>query len=175
MALALLLGKADTPPHRLSVEATVTLDDVDGVPTIVSSALRVDGWVSQLDAAGFQKFVDEAIALCAPSRGCSPLLGSASRPHCSQADHTSHQAGRKPTRHGGMRPLDLGAQALPVRQVVEADVPTGRSGGPRPGHLVAPPADLAPVLAGGIARYRCDCWMASVDRRPCVPPPPGRR
>jgi lipoyl-dependent peroxiredoxin len=68
MALALLLGKAHTPPHRLRVEATVTLDDVDGVPTIVSSALRVEGWVTQLDATGFQKVVDEAAVLCPVSR-----------------------------------------------------------------------------------------------------------
>jgi osmotically inducible protein OsmC len=73
MALALLLGKAHTPPRRLKVEATVTLDDVDGVPTIVSSALRVDGWVAQLDPAGFQKVVDEAAALCPVSR----LFGTA--------------------------------------------------------------------------------------------------
>jgi osmotically inducible protein OsmC len=68
MALTLLLGKAHTPPDRLNVTATVTLDDVDGVPTIVSSALRVDGWVPELDAAGFQKVVDEAAALCPVSR-----------------------------------------------------------------------------------------------------------
>ena len=68
MALALVLGKSHTPPQRLRVEATVTLDDVDGVPTIVSSALHVDGWVTQLDAAAFQKVVDEAAALCPVSR-----------------------------------------------------------------------------------------------------------
>jgi lipoyl-dependent peroxiredoxin len=68
MALSLLLGKAHTPPDRLNVAATVTLDDADGVPTIVSSTLRVDGWVPQLDAAGFQKVVDEAAALCPVSR-----------------------------------------------------------------------------------------------------------
>jgi lipoyl-dependent peroxiredoxin len=68
MALVLLLGKAHTPPRRLRVEAAVTLDDVDGVPTIVSSAVRVDGWVTQLDQAGFQKVVDEAAALCPVSR-----------------------------------------------------------------------------------------------------------
>jgi osmotically inducible protein OsmC len=68
MALALLLGKGHTPPRRLSVEATVTLDNVDGVPTIVSSAVKVTGWVMQLDAAGFQKAVDEASALCPVSR-----------------------------------------------------------------------------------------------------------
>jgi lipoyl-dependent peroxiredoxin len=68
MALTLLLGKAHAPPDRLNVTATVTLDDVDGVPTIISCALRVDGQVPQLDAAGFQKIVDEAAALCPVSR-----------------------------------------------------------------------------------------------------------
>lgn len=68
MAMALVLGKVHTPPQRLSVEAAVTLEDVDGVPTIVSSTVRVDGWVAQLDAAGFQKAVDEAAVLCPVSR-----------------------------------------------------------------------------------------------------------
>jgi RNA polymerase-binding transcription factor DksA len=71
MALTLLLGKAHTPPDRLNVAATVTLDDVGGVPTIVSSALRVDGWVPQLDAAGFQKGGAEATV-----RGHRPHRGS---------------------------------------------------------------------------------------------------
>jgi osmotically inducible protein OsmC len=51
MALTLLLGKAHTPPDRLNVASLVSLDDVDGIPTIVSAELRVDGWVPQLDAA----------------------------------------------------------------------------------------------------------------------------
>jgi osmotically inducible protein OsmC len=68
MALALVLGKAKTPPRRLAVEATVTLDNVDGTPTIVSSVLDVRGWVTGTDAAGFQKSVDEAAALCPISR-----------------------------------------------------------------------------------------------------------
>ncbi|MCU7730971.1 OsmC family peroxiredoxin [Actinoplanes sp. KI2] len=68
MALALVLGKAKTPPRRLTVEATVTLDEVDGVPTIVSSALQVRGWAAGTDGAGFQKSVDEAAALCPISR-----------------------------------------------------------------------------------------------------------
>ena len=68
MALTLLLGNAHTPPDRLNVPAKVTLDDVDGLPTIVSSVLRVNGQVRQLDAPGFQKVVDEAAALCPVSR-----------------------------------------------------------------------------------------------------------
>src|SRR6185503_17682825 len=43
MALALRLGEHNTAPQRLSIAATVTLDEVDGLPTIVSSVLRVRG------------------------------------------------------------------------------------------------------------------------------------
>lgn len=68
MALSLLLGQHDTPPQRLNVAATVTLDEVDGKPTIVSSALTVRGQVPGLDTAGFQTTVDEAAALCPVSR-----------------------------------------------------------------------------------------------------------
>ncbi|MGH3322506.1 MAG: OsmC family peroxiredoxin [Streptosporangiaceae bacterium] len=67
MALSLRLGEHDAPPERLTVSATVTLDEVDGVPTIVSSALRVRARTS-LDAAGFQAAVDEAAELCPVSR-----------------------------------------------------------------------------------------------------------
>lgn len=68
MALALKLGEQKATPERLTVAATVTLDEVDGVPTIVSSALKVRGRVPGLDAAGFSKAVDEAAALCPVSR-----------------------------------------------------------------------------------------------------------
>ncbi|HEY9472878.1 MAG TPA: OsmC family peroxiredoxin [Mycobacteriales bacterium] len=68
MALALRLGERRTPPARLTVDATVTLDQVDGVPTVVSSALHITGRVPGLDAAGFQEAVDEAAALCPISR-----------------------------------------------------------------------------------------------------------
>jgi len=68
MALALRLGERNNPPQRLSVEATVTLDDVDGAPTIVSSQLLVRARVAGLDGDGFQAVVDEAAALCPVSR-----------------------------------------------------------------------------------------------------------
>ena len=54
--------------QQLAVAATVTLDEVDGVPTVVSSALRVRGRVPGLDAASFQATVDEAALLCPMSR-----------------------------------------------------------------------------------------------------------
>ncbi|MFC0865387.1 OsmC family peroxiredoxin [Sphaerimonospora cavernae] len=68
MALALRLGEHKAVPERLTVAATVTLDEVGGVPTIVSSALRVRGRVPDLDADGFRKAVDEAAGLCPVSR-----------------------------------------------------------------------------------------------------------
>ncbi len=68
MALALRLGERKAIPRRLSVTAIVTLDEVDGVPTIVSSDLRVRGQVPDLDAAGFQDAVNEAAELCPVSR-----------------------------------------------------------------------------------------------------------
>lgn len=68
MALTLCLGERDLQPERLTVSSTVTLDEVDGKPTIVSSALVVRGRVPGLDADGFQAAVDQAAALCPISR-----------------------------------------------------------------------------------------------------------
>lgn len=68
MALALLLDEHEAGPERLNVAATVTLDEVEGVPTIVSSALRVRGRVPRLDDSAFQSVVDEAAKLCPVSR-----------------------------------------------------------------------------------------------------------
>lgn len=68
MALALRLGEHHTPPQRLQVEATVSLDEVDGLPTITSSRLQVRAQVAGLDSAGFTAVVDEAAALCPISR-----------------------------------------------------------------------------------------------------------
>jgi len=68
MALALTLGQHKLEAKRLTVDATVTLDAVDGVPTIVSSALTVHGDVPGTDAATFTSIVDEAAKLCPVSR-----------------------------------------------------------------------------------------------------------
>ncbi|OMB96157.1 osmotically inducible protein OsmC [Mycobacterium sp. NS-7484] len=68
MALALKLGEHQLTPQRLDVQATVTLDEVDGLPTIVTSALTVKAQVDGVDGDGFQRIVDEAAALCPVSR-----------------------------------------------------------------------------------------------------------
>lgn len=68
MALSLKLGENDTPPQQLDVTSTVTLDEVDGLPTITTSKLTVRAKVAGLDAAGFAGIVDAAAALCPVSR-----------------------------------------------------------------------------------------------------------
>ena len=68
MALALRLAEHDATPRRLDVSATVSLDDVDGRPTVTSSALRVRAEVPTLDDEAFASIVDEAQALCPISR-----------------------------------------------------------------------------------------------------------
>jgi osmotically inducible protein OsmC len=68
MALALRLGEHGVPPQRLDVTATVSLDEVDGRPTVVSSILRVIAQVMDVDDDTFRAIVDEAAALCPISR-----------------------------------------------------------------------------------------------------------
>ena len=68
MALALKLGENSTPPQRLDVTATVTLDAVDGVPTITTSRLKVRAQVADLDGEAFAAVVGQAAALCPVSR-----------------------------------------------------------------------------------------------------------
>ena len=64
MALALRLGERGAKPDRLGVAATVTLDEVDGKPTVVSSRLEVSAAVDGLDGADFDAAVSEAMDLC---------------------------------------------------------------------------------------------------------------
>ncbi len=68
MALSLRLGEHGAEPQQLTVSCTVTLDEVDGKPTVVSSALTVGAQVAGLGADEFRTAVDEAAALCPISR-----------------------------------------------------------------------------------------------------------
>jgi osmotically inducible protein OsmC len=68
MALALRLGEHKAVPERLSVGATVTLDEAGGVPTVVSSHLEVTARVPGLDRADFDAIIGEASELCPVSR-----------------------------------------------------------------------------------------------------------
>lgn len=64
MAFALKLAEAGGRSQKLDVSATVTLDEVDGAPTVVSSALEVKAQVDGIDADGFDAVVSDAMALC---------------------------------------------------------------------------------------------------------------
>lgn len=68
MALSLKLGENDTPPQQLDVTSTVTLDEVNGLPTITTSKLTARAKVAGLDADGFARLVGDAAALCPVSR-----------------------------------------------------------------------------------------------------------
>lgn len=68
MALSLCLGERKVEPQRLTVSSTVTLDEIDGKPTVVSAALSVRGEVPGVDAQTFRSAVDDAAALCPISR-----------------------------------------------------------------------------------------------------------
>ena len=79
MALALKLGENNTPPQRLDVQSTVTLDAVDGVPTTITSRLRVRaqvaGWMPTPSPPWWRR-----LPRCVRCRDCSPGRRSASMP-----------------------------------------------------------------------------------------------
>ncbi|MEO7147683.1 MAG: OsmC family peroxiredoxin [Terrimesophilobacter sp.] len=68
MALAATLAGHNLAATTLTVSSAVTLDEVDGKPTVTTSDLTVKAEVPGVDAAVFQTIVDEAAALCPISR-----------------------------------------------------------------------------------------------------------
>ena len=64
MALALVLGENKTPPERVRVSAACTLDEVKGAPRITTVDLAVRAQVPDLEAAGFERMVEQAAELC---------------------------------------------------------------------------------------------------------------
>ena len=59
------LGRADTPPERLEVRCTITMDEVEDVGhRVVSSAIAASGSVPGCDAAGFAQASEAADAGC---------------------------------------------------------------------------------------------------------------
>jgi lipoyl-dependent peroxiredoxin len=68
MALSLKLGDHHAKADELVVSAAVTLDEVDGAPTVVSSAIEVEGAVPGMSADDFAAVVAEAAQLCPISR-----------------------------------------------------------------------------------------------------------
>jgi osmotically inducible protein OsmC len=81
MALSAGLTRAGTPPGKLEVSASVTLDFVDGAPTVVSSALTVEGTVDGISEEEFVAAAEAAKDGCPISRalaGVEVSLASAS-------------------------------------------------------------------------------------------------
>jgi osmotically inducible protein OsmC len=68
MALAHGLTEAGTPPEHLDVSAEVTLDLIDGAPTVTTSDLTVRGRVPEIDQAAFQQAAQDAGKNCPISR-----------------------------------------------------------------------------------------------------------
>ena len=68
MASSAELGKAGFTPTRLSVKATVTLEPVDGKPTVSTSALELEAVIPGIDNATFQTIVGGAKVGCPISR-----------------------------------------------------------------------------------------------------------
>jgi osmotically inducible protein OsmC len=68
MALSHELGEAGNPPERLDVTSTVTLDEVDGNPTVTTSKLTVRGRVPGIDQAAFEQAAQGAGKNCPVSR-----------------------------------------------------------------------------------------------------------
>jgi osmotically inducible protein OsmC len=68
MATSAELGKAGFTPTKLSVKATVTLEPVDGKPTVSSSVLELEATIPGIDDAKFQEIAAGAKAGCPISR-----------------------------------------------------------------------------------------------------------
>lgn len=68
MALAAALGQAGTPAESVRTDATVTLRQVDGAPTITSVALSTVARVPGVDEETFRQTADQAKQGCPVSR-----------------------------------------------------------------------------------------------------------
>ena len=73
MALSHGLGEAGTPPEHLDVSAKVTLDLVNGAPTVTKSELTVTGRVPGVDQAAFEQAAFDAGRNCPVSRALAGL------------------------------------------------------------------------------------------------------
>ena len=64
MALALVLGKAGTPPQRLVTRARCVLEEDHGAPRITGVTITVSAFADPLVAEAFHAAVDAASTLC---------------------------------------------------------------------------------------------------------------
>jgi lipoyl-dependent peroxiredoxin len=68
MAFSNTLGQAGTPPERLDIKATCTLDRVEGKLTITTMELDVTGRVPGIDQSKFEAAAKDAGQNCPVSR-----------------------------------------------------------------------------------------------------------
>ena len=68
MAFSAELGRAGFGPERISAQATVTLEFVDGKPTVTASHLQMTARVPGIDAPRFAEIAAGAKAGCPVSR-----------------------------------------------------------------------------------------------------------
>lgn len=68
MAFSAELGKAGFTPQRIQTKATVTLEPVNGAPTVSSSHLEMRARIPGIDAAKFAEIANGAKAGCPISR-----------------------------------------------------------------------------------------------------------
>jgi osmotically inducible protein OsmC len=97
MALAIVLGGNRTPPERLAVKATCTLDEVDGAPRITTIELAVRAQVPGLEAADLKRIVDSAGDLCPVSNALRGnveinVRSELSGDHSSRPSHSRQEA-----------------------------------------------------------------------------------
>jgi lipoyl-dependent peroxiredoxin len=73
MALAAVLSADDHVPDKVETTAEVTIETVEGNPTITRSELSTEVKVDGLDDAEFQKYADQAKSGCAVSRALGAI------------------------------------------------------------------------------------------------------
>jgi osmotically inducible protein OsmC len=73
MALAAVLSADDHVPDSVETKAEVTIETVEGNPTITRSELSTEVKVDGLDDAEFQKYADQAKSGCAVSRALGAI------------------------------------------------------------------------------------------------------
>jgi osmotically inducible protein OsmC len=73
MALSNMLAQAGSPPVSVHTDATVTLKQVDGAPTITKIALVTVGQVPGIDQAAFDEHALAAKTGCIVSRALASV------------------------------------------------------------------------------------------------------
>ena len=74
MALSFVLNNAGFTAEAIDTEAALTMNDVDGKPTITAVHVTTRARVPKIDAARFAQMASEANSGCVVSRALSPAI-----------------------------------------------------------------------------------------------------